>query len=73
MEDFMSNATKVNFVFPNSKIVYVDRNGNRFYSEIAAVKSDRKIARDNYYNDIMSKRNWIQRLFNIKPDMSLYE
>ena len=31
------------------------------------------IKREKYYQYLMAKRNWFQRLFNIKPDMSFYD
>lgn len=58
---------------PAMKVKYIDRRGNEFDNEHQAMESDRHFAREDYYNHLLANRNWFQRLFNIKPDMSFYD
>ena len=58
---------------PKHKIIYKDRKGNEFDNELLAYISDSEYAREDFYNYLMSKRNWFQRLFNLKPNMRFFD
>ena len=58
---------------PKPKPQYVARDGRVFDNEILATIHDRDVARESFYQYLMSKRNSIQRFFNIKPNMDFYD
>lgn len=56
-----------------SKAKYIDSRGNEFESELLAMISDKKFAREDFFSHLMTNRNWIQKLFNLKPSMHFYD
>lgn len=79
MEDFEKHVllsecrVGVQIKNPTSKIKYIDRRGNEFESELLAMISEKSAAREDYYSHLLENRNWIERFFNIKPNMDLYD
>ncbi len=66
-------SSGVNILNPICKIIYVTSDGRKFEDKIAAEKHDKIISRQMYYEYLIKNRNWIQRLFNIKPSMKFYD
>jgi hypothetical protein len=61
------------FENPCSEINYVDRRGGKHTSFAIATIKDAQYAREDYYNNLLKERNWLQRLLGIKPDMRVYD
>jgi hypothetical protein len=55
------------------KINYVTSDGKKFDNEVLANNHQDTLDRERYYNHLLSRRNWIQRLLNIKPSMKFYD
>lgn len=53
------------------KIMATD--GKLFDNEIEAMIYDDKISRKAFYDYLVERRNWIQKLLNVKPNMSMYD
>jgi hypothetical protein len=54
------------------KIEFITVDGKSFKTEADAYIHDLEISRKSYYDHLLERRNWLQKLFNIKPDMNYY-
>jgi hypothetical protein len=54
-------------------ITYVASDGTKFSDLRLLEIYERPLQRQRYYDYLMKKRNWFQRFFNLKPDMSFYD
>lgn len=57
----------INIQMPESKIIYVDRRGNEYDNPNICEMNDDIFRREDLYNYFMKNRNWLEKLFNIKP------
>lgn len=58
---------------PADAIEYETTDGKKFkHIELASIHQQ-MLDREAYYYHLMSRRNWLQRLFNIKPSMKFYD
>ncbi len=65
--------TEVNIEFPTHKILYETSDGRKFDSKEEAEIHDKPLRREAHYQFLLSKRNWLERFFNIQPDMSVWD
>ena len=63
----------VAFEIPKHSIKYITSDGKSFTDKLEAEIHDDVVSRQMYFEHLMKKRNWFQRLFNIEPDMSFYD
>lgn len=57
----------------DTRLRYITIGGLIFFKKSEADNHNRMVSKANYYKHLLEKRNWIQRLFNIKPSMKLYD
>ena len=55
------------------RITYVCLDGYETEDFMVAALRDKALMRKRYYENEMKNRNWLMRLFNIKPSMKFYD
>lgn len=63
----------LNLNFTPPKMLYKTCDGRTFENKAEAILHDKIVSRERFYNHLLENRNWFQKLFNIKPDMSFYD
>ena len=57
---------------PETEIKYKTSDNKEFTHRLLAQMHQEEIDAKDYYNMLLTKRNWLQRTFNIKPSMNFY-
>ncbi len=60
-------------VEPKTGIIWLACDGKEFTSALECDLYDKPRRRQMYYDYLLSRRNWFERLFNIKPSMKFYD
>jgi hypothetical protein len=60
-------------VIADITIKHCTSDGKVFDNEFEAIIHDKEVCRKEYYNMLLSKRNYFQRLFNMTPSMRYYD
>lgn len=60
-------------VFQPTEIIYETVDGRRFKDKEEARQHSKVAGRKRHYEFLLERRNWLQKLFNIKPSMSYYD
>lgn len=54
-------------------IDYMTIDGKKFTNKSQAIMHDEEISRKAFYDHLLKNRNWLEKLFNIKPSMEYYD
>jgi len=71
--DILREPLKLKLKLNRSMIKWIASDGKTFYNAKICEAYDKPLRRQMMYDHLMSKRNWFERLFNMKPDMGLYD